>query len=89
MTPHLAAGAQRAPGCAREGSRDGRCSAYRRDQRSIRLELEDAVKLGIEHANVTLRNVRSAWVKEQRVEVENQKIVRFQVNLLVTYIVDQ
>ncbi len=47
------------------------------------------MKLGIEHANVTLRNVRSAWVKEQRVEVENQKIVRFQVNLLVTYIVDQ
>jgi flavin-binding protein dodecin len=49
---------------------------------------EDAVKLGIEHANRTLRNVRSAWIKEERVDVHNEEIVLFQVNLLVTYIVD-
>ena len=27
---------------------------------------EDAIKQGLERANQTLRNVRSAWIKEQR-----------------------
>jgi hypothetical protein len=32
---------------------------------------EDAVQQGIARATKTLRNVRSAWVKEQQVRVEN------------------
>ena len=50
---------------------------------------EDAVQLGISRANKTLRNVTSAWVKEQRCEVSNGKITNFQVNLLVTFILDE
>lgn len=30
---------------------------------------EDAIRVGIERATETLRNVTSAWVKEQRVEI--------------------
>ena len=49
---------------------------------------EDAVKMGIDRANKTLRNVTSAWVKEQRAEVTDGKISAYQVNLLVTFILE-
>ena len=49
---------------------------------------EDAVTLGIERANKTLRNVTSAWVKEQRCEVSGGKVTAYQVNLLVTFVLE-
>jgi flavin-binding protein dodecin len=41
--------------------------------------------LGIGRAAETLRQVKSAWVKEQRVEVNGERITTYQVNLLVTF----
>jgi len=35
-----------------------------------------------------LRNVRSAWVKEQSIDVENGAIVAYRVNLLVTFVLE-
>ena len=49
---------------------------------------EDAIQQGIARATQTLRNVRSAWVKEQRVSIENNQIAEYQVNLLVTFVLD-
>jgi hypothetical protein len=49
---------------------------------------EDAIEQGIARAAKTLRNVTSAWVKEQRVEIENNRISEYQVNLLVTFVLD-
>lgn len=49
---------------------------------------EDAVQQGIERASKTLRNVKSAWVKEMRVSIENQKIAEYQVNMQVTFVLD-
>jgi len=49
---------------------------------------DDAVQVGIARANGTLRNVRSAWVKEQQVKVTDGAIVEYQVNLLVTFVLD-
>ena len=49
---------------------------------------EDAIEAGIARANETLRNVTSAWVKEQQVQVKNGKIAGYQVNLLVTFVLD-
>jgi dodecin len=49
---------------------------------------EDALKMGIERANKTLRNVEGAWVKEQQVRVSNGKITAFRVNMLVTFILE-
>jgi len=46
---------------------------------------EDAIRAGIERSTRTLRNVTSAWVKEQRVEVSNGSIKSYQVNLMVTF----
>lgn len=49
---------------------------------------EDALNQGIERATKTLRNVKSAWIKEQSVTVEDGRIMRYQVNMLVTFVLD-
>jgi len=50
---------------------------------------EDAIQQGLARATETLRNVKSAWIKEQRVEVgEDGKITAYQVNLLVTFVLE-
>lgn len=49
---------------------------------------DDAINQGLARATQTLRNVKSAWVKEQSVHVENDSIVRYQVNLQVTFVLD-
>ncbi|MCZ7527494.1 MAG: dodecin family protein [Acidimicrobiia bacterium] len=49
---------------------------------------EDAIRAGVERASATLRQVTSAWVKEQRVEVQDGKVARYQVNLLVTFVLE-
>jgi flavin-binding protein dodecin len=49
---------------------------------------EDAVKLGLDRANSTLRGVTSAWVKEQSVEVRDGQISGYRVNLLVTFVLE-
>jgi flavin-binding protein dodecin len=50
---------------------------------------EDAIKHGIERANATLRNVKSAWIKEQQVRLEGGAITEYQVNMLVTFVLDE
>jgi flavin-binding protein dodecin len=47
---------------------------------------EDAVNQGIKRASKTLQNVRSAWVKDQKVKVKNGKITEFRVTLKVSFI---
>ena len=49
---------------------------------------EDAVKQGIERATKTLRGVTAAWVKEQRVMIRDGKATEYQVNLKVTFVLD-
>jgi dodecin len=49
---------------------------------------EDAIRVGIERASATLRQVTSAWVKEQKVEVRDGAITGYQVNLMVTFVLD-
>ncbi len=47
---------------------------------------DDAVRMGIERASKTLENITGAWVAEQKVDVENGKIVRYRVNMRVTFV---
>ena len=50
---------------------------------------EDAVASGIARATKTLQNVKSAWVKDQKVVVENGKITEYHVGLMVTFILKE
>lgn len=49
---------------------------------------EDAIQQGVARATKTLRNVRSAWIKEQEVQVQGDKISSYKVNLMVTFVLD-
>jgi flavin-binding protein dodecin len=49
---------------------------------------EDAIRVGVERASQTLRNLQSAWVKEQEVEINGHKIAGYKVNLQVTFVLE-
>jgi flavin-binding protein dodecin len=49
---------------------------------------EDAIQQGLARSAKTLRNVRSAWIKEQQVRCEGGRITEYQVNLMVTFVLD-
>ncbi len=49
---------------------------------------EDAVKQGIAKASETVRGIKGAWVKEQKVLVEDGRITGFRVDLKVTFVLD-
>ena len=49
---------------------------------------EDAIRQGIDRAGKTLRQVRSAWVKEQRVIVGRDGSIEFQANIMVTFVLE-
>jgi len=52
------------------------------------VSFEDATKSGLSRANQTLRNVKSAWIKEQQVRLDDGSITEYQVNMLVTFVLD-
>jgi dodecin len=49
---------------------------------------DDAITAGLERANASLRNISGAWVKEQKVELENGKVTGWQATLEVTFVLD-
>ena len=49
---------------------------------------EDALQKGLARASKTLRQVRSAWIKEQQVRVKDGKVTEYQVNMMVTFVLD-
>jgi dodecin len=49
---------------------------------------EDAVQQGIQRATATLRNVKSAWIKEQEVQVEGNRITAYKVIMKVTFVLE-
>jgi dodecin len=49
---------------------------------------QDGIEQGIARANKTLRNVRSAWIKDQQVRVKDGSITEYQVNMMVTFVID-
>jgi dodecin len=49
---------------------------------------EDAIQQGLARAGKTLRNIRGAWIKEQHVRVEQGRVTEYQVNMMVTFVLD-
>jgi flavin-binding protein dodecin len=50
---------------------------------------EDAIRVGVERATKTLRHVQGAWIKEQHVEIEEGRIIGYQVNMLITFLLEE
>jgi len=49
---------------------------------------EDAVKRGIERAEKSLKNVKGAWIAEQKVTVEDGNIVKYRVYMRVSFVLE-
>ena len=47
---------------------------------------DDAVQKGIERADKTLKNVRGAWIKDQKVVIEKGKITEYRVIMRVSFV---
>jgi flavin-binding protein dodecin len=49
---------------------------------------EDAIQNGITRASKTIHGIKSAWVKEQHVVIDNGKVTLYRVDLKVTFVLD-
>ena len=50
---------------------------------------DDAIKQGVARANKTLKNVRSAWVENQQVSLDDKgQISEYRVQLKITFVLD-
>ncbi len=47
---------------------------------------DDAVEQGIKRADKTLKDVKGAWVKDQKVVVDGGKIVEYRVTMKVSFV---
>ena len=46
---------------------------------------DDAIKSGIQRASRTIKNIRGAWVKEQKVEVLDGNVTEYRVTMIVRF----
>ncbi len=49
---------------------------------------EDAIENGIKRFSKTIKNVEGAWVKEQKVVVNDGEVSEYRVTLKVTFVLD-
>ena len=49
---------------------------------------EDAIRMGITRASKTVKNIKGAWIKEQKIDVDKGKIVRYRVFMRLTFVLD-
>jgi flavin-binding protein dodecin len=49
---------------------------------------EDAINQAVNRATQTLRNVQSAWVKDQNVLIEDGNITGYKANLAITFVLE-
>ena len=49
---------------------------------------EDAIQNGIARASKTVHNIKGAWLQDQQVVIENNKVSLYRVDLKVTFVLD-
>lgn len=49
------------------------------------VSFQDAVERGIARASKTLKNIKGAWVNEEKVTCENGKIIAYRVNMKISF----
>jgi flavin-binding protein dodecin len=51
---------------------------------------DDAIKMGVVRAQKTLKNLKSAWVENQQVELNDEgQIAEYRVQLKVTFVLEE
>lgn len=49
---------------------------------------DDAVRAGLKRASKTLKNIKGIWVKGLKVDVDNNRITGWRVDMKVTFVLD-
>lgn len=49
---------------------------------------EAAIHQGITRASKTIRNMKSAWIKEQEVRIEGGNVAGYRVHMEITFLLD-
>lgn len=47
---------------------------------------EDAIRKGIERASRTIDNLKGAWIKEQKISIDNGQVAEYRVMMILTFI---
>ena len=48
----------------------------------------DAIDRGIKRASKTLKNVTSAWIADQEVEIQKGRVMMYRVRMRVTFVLE-
>jgi len=56
---------------------------------SSKESFEAAVREGIARATKTIRNVRGAWIQDQKIVLMDDQIVEYRVTMKVTFVIDE
>ena len=49
---------------------------------------DDAIENGIKRASKTLKNVSSAWIADQEVEISKGKVTAYRVRMRITFVLE-
>lgn len=50
------------------------------------VSFEDAINNGIARASETIKNIRGAWIKEQKIKIDAGKVTEYQVAMILTFV---
>ena len=51
---------------------------------------DDAIKIGIARSQKTLKNLKSAWIENQQIKLDDKgQITEYRVQLKITFILDE
>ncbi|HET7602490.1 MAG TPA: dodecin family protein [Gemmatimonadales bacterium] len=50
---------------------------------------EDAITSGVSRAGKTVQEVKGAWIKSMKVDIENGRIVKYRVVMKVTFVLQE
>ena len=53
---------------------------------SSKTSFEAAIQTGLDRASKTLKNVKGAWIKEQKVVCDNGRITEYRVTMKVSFL---
>ena len=55
---------------------------------SSKKSFEHAIDRGVKRANKTLENVKGAWIKDQKLVIEDGSVVEYRVVMMVTFVLN-
>jgi flavin-binding protein dodecin len=56
---------------------------------SSSVSFEDAITQGIERASRTIENIKGAWIKEQKINIDGGNVTEYRVNMILTFVLSE